>query len=166
MAMIAALDVHYDDSNHQGSAAAVLFANWTDAAATAGHHASVDGVHPYDPGEFFRRELPCLLAVIGQFTTPVDLFVIDGYVHFDDKPALGQHLFEHFHRRIPVIGVAKTRFRNVTACEVFRGRSRLPLYVTATGIDARDAAERVKQMHGPHGIPKLLKRVDQLARRS
>jgi deoxyribonuclease V len=163
--VIATLDVHYDDAKLRGNAAAVLFAQWTDALPTAEHTASIEGIQPYVPGEFFRRELPCLLAVIGKFASPVDAFVVDGYVHLDNKSALGQHLFEHFQRTIPVIGVAKTRFHGASAVEVFRGRSKLPLYVTAVGIDPMTAAERIKQMHGPHRIPTLLKRVDQLARR-
>jgi deoxyribonuclease V len=163
--MIAALDVHYDDSTKRATAGAVVFAQWTNALPTAEHTAAVEGIQPYVPGEFFRRELPCLIAVIGKFASPVDVLVVDGYVHFDSKPALGQHLFEHFQRRIPVIGVAKTRFRGASAVEVLRGRSKLPLHVTAADIDVIEAAERIKQMHGPHRIPTLLKRVDQLARR-
>ena len=45
-----------------------------------------------------------------------------------------------------------------------RGNSKSPLFVTARGVSASDAALHVKQMHGPHRIPTLLARVDGLAR--
>jgi deoxyribonuclease V len=51
-----------------------------------------------------------------------------------------------------------------TAEEVIRGRSKVPLNVTAVGIDAAEAAECIRRMDGRHRIPTLLKRVDQLAR--
>jgi deoxyribonuclease V len=36
--------------------------------------------------------------------------------------------------------------------------------VTARGLSDRYAAQLVKEMHGPHRIPTMLRRVDQLAR--
>ena len=122
--------------------------------------------HPaYVPGEFFRRELPCLLALISKIKDPLDAIIIDGYVRLSDRPGLGQHLFEHLLEKVPVIGVAKTRFHDAEAVEVIRGISKSPLYVSTIGTDADQAAEQIKKMHGPHRIPTLLKRVDQLGRR-
>ena len=45
-----------------------------------------------------------------------------------------------------------------------RGRrgSRKPLYVSAAGCGLQDAADRVLRMHGPHRIPTLVRRADQL----
>ncbi len=63
-----------------------------------------------------------------------------------------------------MIGVAKTRFAGAEAVAILRGRSHQPLFVTAAGLDARRAAELVRGMHGPHRLPTLLKRADQLAR--
>jgi deoxyribonuclease V len=48
--------------------------------------------------------------------------------------------------------------------EVRRGDSQKPLYVTAAGVSAEDAASRISEMHGPFRIPTLLKQVDTLAR--
>jgi deoxyribonuclease V len=48
--------------------------------------------------------------------------------------------------------------------EVLRGASKAPLYVSAVGIAADDAATAVRAMHGPHRIPTLLARVDAIAR--
>ena len=66
---------------------------------------------------------------------------------------------------ITVIGVAKTRFaRAEPTSEVLRGRGRSPLYVSAVGMDVAEAASHIRAMHGPHRVPTLLKRVDQLSR--
>ena len=162
--MIAAFDVQYDDRQARARAAGVLFARWNDAEPAAEYTVDLDKIQPYVPGEFFRRELPCLLAVIERIEMPLNQLVIDGYVQLDDRPGLGQHLFDHFHGTIPVIGVAKTRFRDANAVEITRGTSGSPLYITAAGISAEDAAADIRRMHGPHRIPTLLKRVDTLAR--
>jgi deoxyribonuclease V len=68
--MIAALDVRYDEDALSGQAAAVIFERWDDAAPLAEYTAIFDGVAPYVPGQFFKRELPCLLAVLGKIDEP------------------------------------------------------------------------------------------------
>jgi len=162
--MIVALDVQYDDAQSKATAAAVVFERWTDAAPFMEYTAVVENVQPYVPGEFFRRELPCLVAVISKIQEPIDLLVVDGYVRLDDRPGMGEHLFEHFEGRVPVVGVAKSRFHGAVGVEFFRGGSKSPLHVTAIGCNIAEAAEHVLTMHGPHRIPTLLKRVDQLAK--
>ena len=96
---------------------------------------------------------------------PVDLLVVDGYVHLDPegRPGLGAHAHEEL--VIPVIGVAKTAFRGAThAIEVRRGGSDRPLYVTAAGLPVEEAAGMVWEMAGPHRLPDALRRVDALSR--
>jgi deoxyribonuclease V len=74
-------------------------------------------------------------------------------------------LFEALQSAIPVIGVAKSRYRNDTwSVHVCRGNSRRPLYVTSAGIEIATAAELVAKMHGKYRIPTLLQHVDRLAR--
>src|SRR5262249_54353360 len=141
-------------------AACVLFAGWADEAPALERVHRVAGVAPYQPGQFYKRELPCLLVVLGTIDAPVGGGVIDGYVWLGEgRPGLGAHLYEALGRRVPVVGVAKTRFASATALEVARGGAR-PLYVTAAGLDPAVAAGHVLGMHGPHRIPTLLKRVD------
>ena len=66
-----------------------------------------------------------------------------------------------------VVGVAKRPWRGGFAgTPIERGDSKVPLYITARGIDLADAAKHVGEMHGPHRTPTLLKRVDRLARDS
>jgi deoxyribonuclease V len=66
---------------------------------------------------------------------------------------------------VPVIGVAKTAFRTAThAVPVLRGHSARPLYITAAGMPAREAADLVRHMTGPFRLPDALRRADTLAR--
>lgn len=161
---VAFTDVQYEG---EGARAACVVAPWTAATATEEHVVDVATVKPYRPGAFYERELPCLLAVLAAVRAPLAAIVVDGYVVLDDAGAagLGAHLHDALERKTPVVGVAKTKFRDATfAIEVFRGQSRTPLYVTARGIDAQAAARLVTSMHGPHRVPTLLTRVDHLAR--
>jgi deoxyribonuclease V len=142
----------------------VVFTAWEDAAPAAEYTAAVGSIEPYIPGQFFRRELPCLLAAIAKIAEPIDTLIIDGYVTLAAQPGLGRHLYDALQQKIPVIGVAKTRFAGAPAVQLFRGRSASPSFITAIGIDPATAANNIRHMHGPHRIPTLLKRVDRLAR--
>jgi deoxyribonuclease V len=123
-------------------------------------------VEPYQSGQFYRRELPCILAVLKSLPELAQVIIIDGYVWLGDhRPGLGAHLYEALGQQVAVVGVAKTRFVRAEPVElVLRGRSRSPLYVTAVGMDLAEAASRIRTMHGSYRIPTLLKRVDQLSR--
>jgi len=164
--MLLALDVAYGSDT--AAVASVCFADWPDAEPVHADAWRVDGPPAdYQPGEFYKRELPYLLEAIARLTEPPDVIVIDGYVWLDaaQRPGLGARLFDALGQRIPVVGVSKTPFRADTFSErVLRGSSRTPLYVTSTGLPARQAADAVRAMHGPHRLPSLLKRVDRLCR--
>jgi deoxyribonuclease V len=160
--LIVCLDVDYRDGG--AMAAGLWFRGW---ASPSGLHEATrffSNPAPYEPGAFYRRELPCLLGVLEHGPDP-DIVVVDGYVELmDGEPGLGAHLHKAIAR--PVIGVAKSRFSGAAAVEVRRGDSQKPLYVTAAGLSAEDAASRISEMYGPFRIPTLLKHVDSLARSS
>jgi deoxyribonuclease V len=122
----------------------------------------------YAPGEFYRRELPLLLAALKKLATEPDAILIDGYVWLDAKGrrALGAHLYEELRQATPVIGAAKTRFAGAEkwSGQVVRGRSSAPLFVTAAGMGVDEAAAHVRSMHGEHRIPTLVALADRLAR--
>lgn len=163
--MIAAVDVDYRDSG--AVAACVLFRAWDDAVSASETVIPIAHVEPYEPGQFYRRELPCLLAMLQAAGGSPDIVIVDGYVWLADErdPGLGAHLHQALAGRAAVVGVAKTRFASAGAArEILRGTSRHPLYITAAGIDVDEAASHVRAMHGPHRTPTLLKRVDQLCR--
>ena len=158
--MIAAVDVHYGDA--AVVAACVLFADWLDATAARELVATHAGApEPYEPGAFFRRELPYVRAILAGVAARA--IVVDGYAWLGvGRPGLGVHVFDA--TGVPVIGVAKRRFAGADTVEILRGTSKQPLHVTAIGCDVREAAASIQAMHGPHRIPTLLKRVDQLCR--
>jgi deoxyribonuclease V len=163
--MFAATDVQYLDEGG-ARAALVLAPDEAFSTVTVEERVLVPDVAPYEPGEFYRRELPCLRAVLARSLSNVKLLVIDGYVDLDPsgRPGLGAHAYQEF--GVPVIGVAKTRFDTAThAAEVRRGQDAVrPLYVTAAGLPVADAAALVEGMSGKHRLPDALRRVDQLAR--
>ncbi|WP_280985086.1 endonuclease V [Deinococcus maricopensis] len=158
-----ALDVDY---RVQGaSAAGVVFRHWTDAAPARTCGAWVAQVEPYEPGAFFRRELPCLLAVLAEVQAPLRTVIVDGYVWLGEgEPGLGAHLHRALGGQVPVVGVAKKPFRAAPAVPVVRGGSQQPLFVTAIGTDTQAAAAQVAAMHGPHRLPTLLKLADRACR--
>jgi deoxyribonuclease V len=162
-----AVDVHYDPAGQFSRAALVAFDDWSSPVARDERTVQVEGVEPYVPGEFYRRELPPLLAVLSKSVTPLDVVVVDGHVWLDaqQKPGLGARLHEALGRSVPVIGVAKTSFHGATlAVAVRRGISTRPLYVSSLGIAIEDSVAAVHAMHGAHRVPTMLRRVDQLAR--
>lgn len=162
-ALFVAVDVHYLDEG-AARAAMVAAADRQFSQVVRTETVMVAAVDPYRPGEFYRRELPPLRAVIPA-ADELALIVVDGYVDLDPdgRPGLGAHVHAEF--GIPVIGVAKTAFGTAThAAQVFRGQSSRPLYVTAAGMPIADAAILVTEMTGRFRPPDALKRVDRLAR--
>jgi deoxyribonuclease V len=165
---IAFVDVEYarPRPGAAATAACVVAERWTDAAPVETHAVAIATVREYEPGRFFERELPCLLAVLPRVVTPLHVVVVDGYVVLDEDgtPGLGAHLHDALGGGVAVVGVAKTAYRGGGfAVPVLRGGSRQPLYVTARGIAPREAADHVASMHGPHRVPTLLGWVDRLA---
>lgn len=165
MTPLVALDVQYL-TQRQACAAAVVFEGWSSPDVIDWTSTLVEGVEPYVSGEFYKRELPCLRAVLALVEAArgrPGLLVIDAYVDLGAHgPGLGRRLFDE--AGIPVVGIAKTRFREAPAVAVTRGKSLAPLYVTAAGIDVEEAAAGVRGMAGAYRIPDHLKRVDRLAR--
>ncbi|MET4731138.1 deoxyribonuclease V [Lysobacter enzymogenes] len=163
--MILATDVHYFGASAR--AAGVLFADWSDPHAAATLTVDIDQVADYEPGAFYRRELPCLAALLARLDAAPDCIVVDGHAWLDGagQPGLGAHLWESLQRRSAVVGVAKTRFVDTPAhAEVLRGGGTRPLYVTAAGLDPAAARAAVARMAGAHRLPDLLKQADRLAR--
>jgi deoxyribonuclease V len=163
--MILAVDVQYYDD--YAIVAGVLFENWDSEVAkqevTCRLESSEYG--EYVPGEFYKRELPCIEKVIDAFGFCPEVIVIDGYVDLGEKPGLGRYLYDAHSGMAEVVGVAKSRFINDDGFALSRGDAR-PIYITSTGnmFDNEEAAELVASMAGPFRMPTLLKRADTLAR--
>lgn len=162
--MILATDVHY--SGDEALTAAVLFEEWTATEALHEWVESRSGIAEYSPGEFYRRELPCILPLIERAYQSLHLkaIIVDGYVDLGGgKPGLGRYLSRALDEHVEVIGVAKNEFVGAPAAEVLRGESKKPLFVTTTG-NLHAAARRIARMDGEFRFPTILKRVDDLSR--
>ena len=175
--MILATDVQYADSaekvlgNGEGQGAAIaagiLFTHWQSEQSHRHLVRPIHTVAPYEPGSFYKRELPCLLALLTDINIELEAIIVDGYVSLGQqaKPGLGMHLYNTLTQAVPVLGVAKNKFAGTPeTCEVLRGRSQKPLFVTAVGMPLETAKLSVESMHGDNRIPTVLKRVDQLCR--
>lgn len=163
--MIAIIDVQY--SENIAYAVCLLFQQWEDDNAYDEIKVKIDDIEKYCPGEFYKRELPCILALLEQVKVKLDYIVIDGYVWLDEngKKGLGGYLTESLESEIPIIGVAKNSFnRGEHAIAIQRGDSQKLLYVTSAGISKEEAAEFIKSMHGKFRLPTLIKAVDTAAR--
>lgn len=162
--MFACVDVHYTD---HAKVACLTFDSWQSDAPNSKYVSVIEHVEEYVPGQFYKRELPCILKILGKVKEPLEVLVIDGYVWLDGKqtPGLGAYLYRALDERVKIIGVAKNAFKGSLHTKmVYRGRSKRPLFVTAAGSSLTEAARHIKTMHGDHRIPTLLKLVDQLSR--
>lgn len=162
--MLLAMDVQYQGD--QALVAAVAFNDWHSAQACGQYLSRVGPVAPYLPGQFYKRELPCLLALLQEHRLAPKVIVIDGYVYLDghSKPGLGWHLHQALGGQGCVIGVAKKAFAGIgQAHELLRGQSQKPLFVTSTA-DLAWAKACIGAMSGQHRLPILLKMADQLCR--
>ncbi len=164
--MLLAVDVQYDDAADQAGIAALVFDSWQSSSFEHCLTTTHSHLETYEPGFFYRRELPCLMPVVSQACEqyPIDIIIIDGFVDLGiDKPGLGRYVFEALNEAIPIIGVAKNPFTASGALPVIRGDSRKPLWISSTH-DVQLAAQQVGLMHGRYRLPTLLKEVDSRAR--
>jgi deoxyribonuclease V len=163
--MILAIDVYY--INDRAKSVGVLFNHWTDSKNSVESLIIdyQDNVAPYQSGQFYQRELPCIMSLLNKVDlSQISTIVIDGYVHLNDgKIGLGGHLYNALNKMIPIIGVAKKPFAGNSEylIEVIRGQSKHPLYVTSMGISLERAAENVQSMAGKYRMPDLLSYLDQ-----
>jgi deoxyribonuclease V len=163
--VILAVDVHYRGS--RAVAAGVLFREWEDSERVAEWTLTIPAVAAYEPGQFYRRELPCILELLKQVEPLPEIIIIDGHVYLDaeGRPGLGRLLYDALQGRCAVIGVAKSRFKDTPPeAVVFRGGSKRALYVTAVGIAESDPRCFILRMHGNHRLPTLLRWTDGLTR--
>lgn len=162
---IAALDVAY--SAESARSAAVVFTDWRGDRILESAVVEVAAAAPYQPGAFYQRELPALLATLKALEAPPATLLVDGYVRLgaEGRPGLGLRLWEALEGRAAVIGVAKNPYPGAPEeTTLLRGDSRKPLFVTAAGLPLAEAKARIREMHGAHRLPTLLKAVDRLSR--
>ena len=163
--MIFAVDVDY--KNEAARAAGILFSDWSAPEPESTLITIIQNIEPYEPGFFYKRELPCIPALLKKVPMPLETIIVDGYVTLgkENKPGLGMYLHQSLETSTPIIGVAKKSFKDTPEeCKLWRGQSKNPLYITSVAMSLKKAKSHIKNMHGQHRIPTLLKSVDQLCR--
>jgi len=166
--MIIAFDTYYYDN--KAKTVGVSFNKWEDDKPIERYSEIIKVIAEYEPGSFYKRELPCILQVLELCQhEAIEIIIIDGYVVLDNegKLGLGGYLYKTLEERIPIIGVAKRAFVKNTdqQIKVERGKSRNPLFITSAGMNLQEAAMRIEKMKGEYRIPTLLKLVDQESRK-
>ena len=165
--MILAFDTYYFEN--KAKTVCISFENWADQESYKVDTEIIENIEEYISGEFYKRELPCILSLLSKMNTDnIEAIIVDGFVYLDDleKPGLGAHLHNQLNNKIPVIGVAKTNFATLEnhKRQVLRGKSIKPLYITSIGIGLDEAAKLIENMSGPNRIPTLLKTLDSLTK--
>ena len=160
----------------------IIFNSWEDSEPAEIIHSwlSADKYGPYIPGEFYKRELPCIINLFKEHNIDLkefDTIILDGLARLpgSSTEGLGAHLEDKiqelwpdldFYDRPSIMGIAKTKFGDVEndpgTSVVHRGTAKTPLYVNTTWhlMSSADAAENLKKMHGDNRIPTLLKLLD------
>jgi deoxyinosine 3'endonuclease (endonuclease V) len=165
--MLIAFDAHY--SNTTTKLVAASFNDWTDPAPEQIHIWTSGAAAAYQPGQFYLREMPLIIKALEDFNLEdVKTIIVDGYVYLDanGRLGLGGHLYHELNDKVPVIGVAKSYFRDNNAVPILRGESKKPLYVTAFGMPPEVAAEHIRGMAGKYRMPDVLGAVDQETKRN
>jgi len=165
--MILAFDTFYFED--KAKTVAIEFESWTNETITKVYEETISGIDEYIPGEFYKRELPCILSLLKQIDlTHCQTIIIDGFVVLNDEDAigLGGYLYKELEEKIPVLGVAKNNYAKINTQKraVYRGESKKPLYITVKGLNLDIAADSIKHMTGNYRFPDLLKQVDSLGR--
>ncbi|WP_298546295.1 endonuclease V [uncultured Aquimarina sp.] len=158
-----AFDVQYYET--YAKSVCIVFNDWQDETPSEIIIKKVHNIAPYVPGEFYKRELPCIEVILEDIhPNDIELIIVDGYVYLNDdkKLGLGGYLYEKLNNNIPIIGVAKSSFHDNKKYvrEVIRGESTKPLYITAVGLDVDKAKNHIQKMHGEFRMPSLLQILD------
>lgn len=156
------------DVSYQENTAKVVggfFENWYDEKLKIISKKTVINTQEYISGEFYKRELPCILEFLKDYKIEqIELIIIDGFVFLNDdnKKGLGAYLFESLEKKVPIIGVAKTSFHNnkTNVINIYRGDSKKPLYISSIGIEPLKASDLIKNMFGNYRMPDIIKLID------
>lgn len=167
--MILAFDTYYFDD--KAKTVCIAYESWQNEGNYKVYDEILENIAEYTPGEFYKRELPCILSLLEKIKPvigDIELIIVDSFVYLDDegKLGLGGHLYNALDCKIPIIGVAKTNFATIENQKkpVLRGDSVKPLFVTAIGIGLEESANFIQNMQGEFRIPTLLKLLDTLTK--
>lgn len=164
--MVLAIDVHYKET--YAKVVGALF-HWEDESLREIISVKIPEVEEYIPGQFYKRELPCILKLLQEINlNKIDVIIVDGHIFVSNekKIGLGGYLYHSLNEKIPIIGVAKKHFHdtNKVSFPVFRGSSKNPLYISSIGINIDASIKKIQNMDGKYRIPTILKELDRLTK--
>jgi len=163
-----AIDTYYTEEN--AYTVGVFFSQWDDTEPLKITKRTTKPEFPYIPGEFYKRELPCIMDLLGGVDfDSLSTIIVDGFIRIEKDgilvPGLGEHLYDEVKDwNISIIGVAKSKF---DGCErwsvpIIRKAGSKPIYVQGIGRYTDDmAASLIKGMAGSNKLPTLLRLLDQ-----
>lgn len=163
-----AIDVHYEGET--AFVAGITFSEPTQKEPDHIYYSELEVPGEYESGEFYKRELPCIIKLIEENNLFPSVVIIDGFTYLDSQHSVGlgarlESYFSDEGKDVGVIGVAKNSRKDTPqSWEVLRGSSAKPLYVKAAGMNDDVARKIISEMHGDFRHPTLLKLVDQLCR--
>jgi deoxyribonuclease V len=165
--MILAFDTYYYDN--KAKTICLSFEDWNKEENYQIYSETISDIQEYISGEFYKRELPCILSLLAKIDLKdVDLIIIDGFVFLNDEDefGLGAYLYKALNEEIPIIGVAKRDFASIEKSrrKIFRGVSKNPLFITSIGIHLDLASKKIEEMNGEYRMPSLLKELDKLTK--
>ncbi len=160
----ACFDVYYHGNSAKASC--IVFQTGDEEKIISRYDEIIGHTNEYISGEFYKRELPCILKVYKKIREKIGLIMVDSFVMLENgKKGLGGYLYYSLDEKIPVIGVAKTFYKgSENYIEVYRGKSKRPLFVSSIGIGQDYAGDLVKSLKGENRIPDVLKAVDHQSR--
>ena len=168
-----AVDTYY--SSGKAYTVGVVFSSWSQKYPDQIISTESEIEEDYIPGEFYKRELPCIMNLISEAINLqyFDTIIVDGFVMLPgDKKGLGAKLWDLVKDKFPhlsIIGVAKSPFDGCQSCSipVLRGKATNPLWVNSIGnLDSSDSAGLIHDMAGKYRIPDLLKILDKETKKS
>lgn len=143
----------------RSTAVAGLIKDWQSTQFDKIYTIDIKDILDYQSDQFYQRELPCILQLLDVIEEHYDYIIIDGYVFLsaEQSPSLGFHLWDALTIKKPIIGVVKNFFKDTPQnCEILRGKSQKPLFITSIGINLIDAKQNILKMSGEHRLPDLI----------
>jgi deoxyribonuclease V len=163
-----AIDASYKEDS--AYTVGVIFSSWDDTEPEKIIDCTVKNPGPYIPGEFYKRELKCILELLKLINLEdFDTIIVDGFIWIKKDgeltEGLGARLWQELNNSdLSIIGVAKSPFSDCSeySCSVYRGTGITPLYVQGVGkkMDNKKAGNIIKNMGGQYKLPDILKTLD------
>lgn len=156
--MILSIDVDY--RNDYAVAVGIEFNDWNDKTPSNIYYSKCYEYGEYISGQFYKRELPCIKALINEHNLSPSLIIVNGYVYLEDnKPGLGYYVYDTYN--VPVIGIASKPYKNpIDKYIIYRGNSKTPIYISSVGMPIEEAKVKIRNMYGKYRMPYLIKLTD------